>query len=122
MEFEETIGAIEAFQGHVVEASIWGREDDRSEDLATLTGTLRRLPSLDLEELESEFMPSESLDVLRESIAATIFTVGEHDLPNHLTLWPHRFLWGERMDEVDGIRIVTKDGVIAIERHRPWVD
>ena len=108
MDFDETLTALDAFesQGVVVDVSVWGSDDD-SDSLASLGGVLRRF--------RSDNEPSAAVGE-----EAVVFAVGDGD--SHVfTLWPSRFIDASQ-DEINGLRIRTRDGRLTIRRNRPWID
>ena len=58
-------------------------------------------------------------DTVAAAEIATVFEVGGSD--HTLALWPSRFVAAE-VDDINGIRIVTRDGRLQIRKNRPWID
>ena len=123
MDFEETVRAVEALDCEVVEAIVLGPEGWGGKSLATLTGTLRRVPPPRPEDFASPLIPDESRRTLIDSIAsaATSFTIGA-SMTTGVALWTDRFVSAEPTKHPPGVNIVTRDGVIWIRRYRPWLD
>lgn len=112
MDFNQALAVLDALEseGVVVDASVWG-DDENSDSLASLGGVLRRFRSDD-----------EPSAAMRAAVGeeAVVFAVGDRD--DHVfTLWPSRFI-DATQDEIDGIRIRTRDGRLTVRKNRPWID
>jgi hypothetical protein len=108
VDFNEALAALEELEseGVVVDASVWGNDED-SDSLASLGGVLRRV--------RSDGERSAEMDV-----EAVVFAVGDGD--NHVfTLWLSRFI-DATQDEINGIRITTRDGRLTVRKNRRWID
>lgn len=51
---------------------------------------------------------------------AVVFAVGDGD-DHVMILWPSRFIEATQ-DEINGIRIRTRDGDLAVRKNRRWID
>jgi hypothetical protein len=117
--FAEAVDALKALaeEGIVVEATVWGAEDD-SYQLASLGGLLAYAPR-DSEVLGA--LSGELRDAVAAAEIATVFEVGGSDYTHTFALWPSRFVAAE-VDDINGIQIVTRDGRLQIRKDRPWID
>jgi hypothetical protein len=108
VDFAEALTALEALEseGVVVDASVWGSDED-SDSLASLRGVLRRFRSDD--------EPSAAMGE-----EAVVFAVGD-GVSHVFTLWPSRFIDASQ-DEINGVRIRTRDGRLTIRRNQAWID
>jgi hypothetical protein len=117
--FAEAVDALKALadEGIVVEATVWGKEDD-SYELASLGGLLVYAPG-DPEVLGA--LAGELLDAVAAAEIATVFEVGSSDFSHTIDLWPSRFISAE-VDDINGVQIVTRDGRLQVRKNRPWID
>lgn len=108
--FDEVVSALEALAAdeHPVSASVWGVGSDAA-PLMDEEGVLRRMP-------ESK-LPGELHGHVGEE--AVVFLVG--DGSQSFSLWPSRFA-GAEIDDLNGIEIRTRDGLLRVRRNRPWID
>jgi hypothetical protein len=99
------ISALEALEGQQVTAQVVGDHADGA-PLMMVDGILQRVRQNDAPHgLAAE--------------EAITFIVGEHETT--LVLWPNGFM-DALNDELNGMKITTRDGVLRVYRNRPWLD
>lgn len=110
VEFSEAMAALEALeQFEVVEAMIFGLGDAAFE-VASLSGTLRRVQ-------DPEAAVIEAADVA-DAEFAVCFQLGGGDL----SFWPSRFVSAAPHDVGNGLTVTTLDGRVDVFSNRPWID
>jgi hypothetical protein len=106
--FDEAIEALEslAAEGVTATATVWGTGPE-ADPLMSQTGLLRRMGSgNEFDEPEIETAVSFGFD---------------DDFHHTFSLWPKRFEEAS-VDELNGISIKTRDGLLRVSRNRPWID
>jgi hypothetical protein len=116
MDFDEAVRAVERLEGQTVSVTVWGAEGERGGMLVSLTGNLLRVPPFDPEEF-AEAVPRATLEALRAATQPATFAVGDRMFRNQIMLSRDRFLRGEPLDPPGSIEIVTRDGIIWVQRY-----
>jgi hypothetical protein len=109
--FDEMISALEALEGQQVTQVVGNRAD--AAPLMIVDGILQRV------------RPNDAPPELAAD-EATTFVFGENrtgveENGTTLVLWPSCFMDAVN-DELNGMKITTRDGVLRVYRNRPWLD
>ena len=107
MNLDEAVSALESLEGERVTASVCG-DDPSAASVMSADGVLRKM------RVDEPFpVPPEAGE------EAIVFLVGNAE--TSFSLWPSRFIEATR-DEINGLTVATRDGVLHVYRNRPWVD
>jgi hypothetical protein len=114
--FDEMISALEALEGQQVTAQVVGNRAD-ADPLVIADGILQRVRPNDAP--HGPAAEEATTFVVGEVVGENGTTVGENETT--LVLWPSSFMDAVN-DEINGMFITTRDGVLRVYRNRPWID